>query len=156
MNKFFGIFLAVLLVCGVAFAASIPGTEDATDGPAVWTIPVYNNSSGTLDVGDVVVWDIANSTGDNDNYVTTTTTADTHIVAGVVYPSDIADGAVGTIVIRGVVQVDVVQGNLQTAGGLACTGTTAGSAGSCADDNAAFGIVTQGSSGGTSALVFVK
>lgn len=148
--------VALLLIAGVASAANIPRVEDAKDGPGVWTIPVYNNSGGTMDVGDVAIWDIYNSTGDNDNYVTRTNVRDTHLVAGVVYPVDIADGDVGTIAIRGVVQVDVSDGGLEVVNGLACTGTTAGAATSCAATSGgySFGIVTQAASSG-SALIYV-
>lgn len=153
MKKFIFALLAVLLIAGVAFAVSIPQSEESKNGPYVWTVPVYNNSGSTLDVGDVVIWDIDASTGDNDNYVTTTTTADTHIVAGVVYSADIAAGDTGTIVVRGVVATDCI--NLQTVNGPACSSGTAGTATSCSDDDAMFGHVTQVCSSG-SALIMVE
>lgn len=158
MNKLLLNSLFALLViasgANLAHAIGIPSSEDPKDGPAVWTVPVYNNSGSTLDVGDVVVWDIGSSTGDDDNYVTTTTTADTALVAGVVYRNDIAAGDTGTIVVHGVVDVDVLAG-LQSAGGIACTSATAGSARNCTNDAHGFGIVTQGASGGT-AKVYVE
>lgn|SRR3990167_4378570 len=139
MRKLLSLVLALLLMSGVAFAASIPQSEDPVAGPAVWTVPVYNNSGAILDIGDVVVWDIGSSTGDDDNYVTTTTTADTALVAGVVYPSDIAIGGTGTIAVKGVVQVDSHE-NFVSQPGLACTSVTAGSARPCRTDANAFGI----------------
>lgn len=148
MKKLFFVLLAILLVAGTAYAISIPQSESATNGPAVVTIPVYNNSGSTMDAGDVAIWDIGSSTGDNDNYVTTTTTAATYLVAGVVYPADIAAGDVGTLAIRGVVPVDYAGGD-GAAGGLLCTSTVAGNASSCSSTQAAsFGIVTTALSGG--------
>ena len=156
MRKKFLFLAALLFLARAVFAANIPDVEDPKDGPAVWLMPVYNNSGGTLDVGDVVVWDTDASTGDNDNYVNTTTTADTYIVAGVIYPADITAGNSGTIAIRGVVQVDVVSAEqLGVVNGPACTSGTAGAARSCTTNAAMFGHVTQVNSG-TSALVYVE
>lgn len=147
--------LLLLGMTGVSFAISIPEVDDAKNGPQVVLIGVYNNSGSTMDVGDVAIWQVASSTGDNDNYVTTTTTSDTYLVAGVVYPADIAAGDIGTIAVRGPVQVDVIAGNLQTDAGLACSSGTAGAARSCTTDAANFGIVTQANTG-TSAIVYVN
>ena len=69
MRKFLFSIVALLLMVGVASAASIPGSIDPTAGPEVWVTDVYNNSGSTLDIGDVVVWEIDASTGDNDNYI---------------------------------------------------------------------------------------
>lgn len=156
MKKLYSLILAFLLLgSGLAFAVAIPEGEDAQNGPAVWLVPVYNNSGSSLSAGDVVIWDIDSSTGDDDNYVTTTTTADTVLVAGVVYRNTIAAASNGTIAIRGVVPV-----NMQTNGGGSavkgplCTSTTAGKAKSCATDGNKFGIVTTVvSSGSVNAFV---
>lgn len=146
MRKLFLVLLAIFALVGVANAINIPQSEDAKNGPAIWTVPVYNNTT-VLDVGDVVIWDIGNSTGDNDNYVTTTTTAGTYIIAGVVFPSAIAAGDTGTIAVRGVVQVDyIATGGLAAAGGILCTTTSAGNASNCTTDalmgSGGFGITT--------------
>ena len=158
MKKLFlSVLFAILLVGGyanLAHAIAIPEAEQGNEGPAVWLVPVYNNSGGTLDVGDVVVWDIEQSTGDNDNYVTTTTTADTVLVAGVVYGNDIAAASSGTIAVHGFVSVDMAGGG-NTVDGPVCTSATAGSAQSCGNNAAAFGFVTTVTSSG-SANVFVK
>lgn len=157
MRKFILCLLAILLVSGVAFATSIPQTEDPKAGPSVWLKPVYNNSGAALSAGDVVVWDIGNSTGDNDNYVTTTTTAGTYLVAGVVYPSGIAIADYGTIAVKGVVSTNVTNG-FQAAGGgaIACTSGTAGKAVACATSDAAnFGFSTGAQSSGA-ALICVN
>lgn len=90
---------------GVALAAGIPEVTSPRDSSEYWTMKVYNNASADLDAGDVVIWDIDSSTGDNDMYVTTTTTQGTGPVAGVVLNA-ITDGDVGTIVVYGVTTVD--------------------------------------------------
>lgn len=157
MKKLLNGLFALLLVCGgaqLAHAVSIPEAEDASNGPAVWTVPVYNNSGGTLNVGDVVIWDSDNSTGDNDNYVTTTTTGDTYIVAGVVYPSAISAASNGTIAVHGVVAVNMTTGGGDTVKGPVCTSTTAGKARSCSTNAAMFGQVTTVTTSG-SANVYV-
>lgn len=156
MRKFLFILFALLFCVGVASAANIPSVVNPTEGPELWITQVYNNSGGTLDVGDVVIWQIGSSTGDDDNYVTTTTTAQTYIVAGVVWPVDIGATNSGTIVIRGPVAVDDDGRGLNDAGGLACTSGTAGAATSCTSaPQANFGIVTQAGASG-SAIVFVN
>lgn len=152
MKKYLLSFLfALLFATGgaqLACAVAIPEVEDPRDGPAVWLVPVYNNSGGTLDVGDVVIWDTEQSTGDNDNYVTTTTTAGTSIVAGVIYGSDIVAGESGKMAVHGVVSVDMAAGGNEVDGPV-CTSPTAGSAMSCTDDDKAFGIVTTVTSSGS-------
>ena len=148
MRKFLYSVLAILFFVGVAYARSIPSGVDTKAGPSVELEGVYNNSGGTLAVGSVVVWDIVSSTGDNDNYVTTTTTAGTYIVAGVVYPNAIATGDSGQIAVRGVVSTLVANG-LQTDNGPACSGTIAAKASTCTNDAANFGFVTTGVSGGS-------
>ena len=156
MRKFLYSVLAVLFLSGVAYARSIPSGVDTKAGPEVELQGVYNNSSGTLAVGSVVIWDIDQATGANDSYVNTTTTADTYIVAGVVYPNAIAAGASGQIAVRGVVSTLVqASGGLNLVDGPACSSTTAAKAHSCSATEAAnFGFVTQVVSGG-SALVCV-
>lgn len=150
------LILAILLLglASTSYAISIPEAEDPANGPAVWTVPVYNNSGGSLAVGSVVVWDIDSSTGDNDNWVTTTTTVDTSIVAGVVYSSAIAAASYGLIAVHGVVPVTTLAGHLSAVKGLACSSGTAGSARSCTTNASAFGIVTTANTG-TSTNVFL-
>ena len=132
MKKLLFLVLTLLLLSGVSFAASIPEGVDATTGPELWLTVVYNNSSNALDVGDVVIWDMDASTGDNDNYVNTTTTANyTGAIAGVVYPSAISAASVGSIVIRGPVAVDVLINQGTGLDGYLCTSGTAGSAQDC-------------------------
>lgn len=153
MKKYLLSLIALLFLCGVSFAAAIPDSmEPQTGGPELWFLDVYNNGSTTLDAGDVVIWDGDSSTGDNDNWVTTTTTADTYLVAGVVYPDDIVASGSGTIVIRGPVPVDTIAAHLNIVKGLACSSSTAGSARSCTTDNANFGIVVTASGTGNATV----
>ena len=148
------IVLVAVLLMGVTSVFAQQYTdivEPQSGGPNVALQSVWNNGASTLDVGDVVIWDVDASTGDNDQWVATTTTADTYVVAGVVYPSDITAGSRGTIAVRGPVAVDVLMG-LQTLDGQACTSTTAGAAGTCADNGASFGsVITPATSTGNSA-----
>jgi len=148
MKKLFLVSLAILLTVGIAHAVSFPQSEDAKNGPGIWYVPVYNNTSA-LSKGDVVVWDIASSPGDNDNYITTTTTSDTFIVAGVVWPFAIGAGGRGTIAVKGVVDVNTESDgggiSTATANWLLCTGNTAGRAQVCSDlvtDPNSFGFTT--------------
>ena len=157
MRKFLFLLMAILLVGGLVYAASIPQSEDAKNGPFPWLIQVYNNSGSTMDAGDVAIWDIASSTGDDDNYITTTTTVNTGPVAGVVYPSSIAAGDIGTIAIYGTVGVDV--GTTFTdiaAGTLLCTTAVAGNAQACLGGKEPYGFayaVASPSSGSVQAVL---
>jgi hypothetical protein len=156
MRKLFFALLAVLLMAGMAFAVSIPQTEEGKNGPYTWYQPVYNNSGGSLDAGDVVIWDIDSSTGDNDNYVTTTTTAATALVAGVVWPSAISAGDTGTIAIYGMAECDVDVVGVGEMGPL-CTSTTAGSGTRCTGTTGgAYAISTEVGYATTQNTCFVK
>jgi len=130
MRKVLFALLAVLFIAGVAFAHTIG--VDPKAGPMIQTIPVFNNhASTTMDAGDVVVWDIGNSTGDNDNYVTLSTTADTGLVAGVIWPASIVAQSTGTMAIYGMVECDVAALVVSEHDQL-CTSTTSGAGKGCA------------------------
>ena len=126
MKKLF-ILIAILLICSVSTSQAfftIADPQNAELGANV-KIPVYNFSSSALGEGDVVVWDVGNSTGDNDLYVNTTTTASTALVAGVVSQGGIAAKSAGSIIVYGLAQCDVgVSG--AAAGSILCSGTVAG------------------------------
>lgn len=152
MRRTLGLVLAMLLITGVAYSASIPQMEDPKVGPAVWLVPVYNNDTDTADVGDVVIWEIGESTGDNDNYINRTTTADTFLVAGIVYPSDILTKDTGSIAIRGVVTADLATTHGVVVNSLLCSSTTEGGVDVCSDsatDADAIGFATETPSGTT-------
>ena len=161
-NKLFAALLIVSTMAGVAFAANIQGSvEPKSGGPEVWTLSVYNNSGSSMAAGAVAVWDIDNSTGDNDPWVTTTTTADTGIVAGVVYPTAIASGDSGTIAIKGVVSVTKLSGVGTSLGAnvALCSSGTAGSARACASatDKSSFGFATtSATAAATTATAFIN
>jgi len=135
MKKLFIILVAVLMIGSVAYqvhAHSVAADARTTDGAANVKFEVYNNSGAALDVGDVVVWDVDASTGDNDLYVTTTTTAETGLVAGVVSAA-IAAADTGSIIIYGLAECDV-DGGVSAPTEL-CTSGTAGAGKSCATAN---------------------
>lgn len=158
MKKFLlsSLFALLVLAGGANFAhaISIPDGEDPKNGPAVWTVPVVNNSASTLSAGAIVVWDITNSTDKNDNYVTTTTTADTSLVAGVIFGNSIAAGGTGTMAVHGVVPVTMAGGG-NVVNGPICTSGLAGQARSCGDDDKRVGVTTTVTSSGT-AQVFLE
>lgn len=124
------LLVAVLAVFTASSAQAWFATEPkAANGSGQVAISVYNNASADLDAGDVVVWDLDASTGDNDLYVTTTTTVETGLVAGVVWPAAISDGNTGSIVVYGQAECDVSTG--VEAAGVLCSSATAGSGRSC-------------------------
>ena len=141
--------LLTLSVTGAVQAANITSFFEPQQGIAeVWTTEVFFNYdvslTESLSAGDLVVWDIGSSTGDDNNWVVATSTADTFLVAGVVYPAAIGSGLAGSIAIRGIVDVDV-NGPVQV-GDLLCSSTTLGEADNCsdaADDINAFGFATE-------------
>ena len=149
MKKLLFLVLALLLGLSTSVFARecSQSPEPQNGGPENCVTSVYNNSGAALDDGDVVIWDIEQSTGDNDNWVTTTTTGDTFLVAGVVEGS-IAIGDSGTITVYGVTNVDWVNGAtlIDTP---ACSGTTAGAGRGCSTEAANFGIVVTAASSNT-------
>lgn len=151
MRKYCYVFvlLAALVLAREAFAGGISQSIDPKTQTETWLISVYNNSGSEMDVGDVALWDIGSSTGDNDNYVKSSGSVDTFIVAGVVFPSAIAAGDVGTIIVKGIADVDTV-GATVTTGTLLCDSATDGSAQACSDVNSdenSFGFAVETCSG---------
>lgn len=124
--------ITAILALGIAFNAQawIRGINpQSADGQGAVVMPVYNNSGGALDEGDVVVWDIGSSTGDNDIYVTTTTTANTGLVAGVVTEAGCATASACSIIVFGPAQCDTAAAVIS--GETLCSSTTAGAGDSC-------------------------
>jgi len=146
MKKLFLLSLIVLLIAGRSWAVSLPQSESAKNGPGIWYVQVYNDDTSDFDIGDVLEWKINNSTGDNDNYVEQADSVDTFLVAGVCWPKAISIGNLGTMAVKGVVTVDTVAYDAQSAlheGTLICTSATNGAAYACSDtttDDNAFGI----------------
>lgn len=126
--------LLVAFMGGNSYALNCAVGVDPTNGPVLCTETVYNNSASAISQYDLVVWDIASSAGDNDNWINTTTTADTGIVAGVALEA-IPAGEIGTIVVRGPTSVNMATGAYLTANGSFCSSTTAGKAIPCATAN---------------------
>lgn len=132
MKKYFLFVLALLLSIGVANAAGIPAVVDPLNAPEVWTQEVYNNAGSNLTSGTVVVWNMASDTTDasyayRTSWVSTTTTADDILVAGIVVDDVIPTATVGTIAIYGPVYARVADSSdAVTAADLVGTYTTAG------------------------------
>lgn len=158
MNKLKLGLVAVLLSFVMASQSYAWFAADAktTEGAASVKIPAYNNSGGTLDAGDVVVADFSSSTGDNDLYVTTTTTADTGRVVGVVWPDSIAAASSGSVVVYGFAECDVSATGVGVNGAI-CTSTTAGSGDTCASQTAGYRYAIANIAGGNTQIsCFVK
>jgi len=150
--KKFVIFLAILLLVSFTGVAQAQLFVDPEAGPEIWVTSVYNNSSSTITSGSIVIWDIDASTGDNDNYINTTTTADTTQVAGIVWPADILSKGKGSIVVRGTgITVTVTNSAGVGVGTELCTGGTAGTAHHCSEsgDPNSVGFCTSANSSGT-------
>jgi len=148
MKKLLLVALAILLVAGVAHAQIITGE---TDGPFRRLIGVRNSGATALDAGDVVVWEISDSTGDNDAYVQATTTADTFLVAGVMLSAAGIDDQ-GIMITWGIADVDTASSGTIMEGSLLCTSTTTGAVDTCseaASDSEAVGFATVAESGGS-------
>ena len=126
--------LAALMVLGTAgsvLAVQVSSDGDRGDANRILTA-VFNDSGSDLTSGTVVIWD----TGVDDPadsgfgaWVTTTTTADSNLVAGVVQSSTILNQGVGTICVYGPIAArfaDGTDGATETAGTAVGTTTVAG------------------------------
>lgn len=102
MRKFMFALVAALVVFGAvsgAYAGIQVGSDPHRGESNTVLTAVYNNSGSTLQSGAVVVWDTTSTLEEYQYgvYVTTTTSADSNLVAGVVVSPSIVNGAVGTI-----------------------------------------------------------
>lgn len=112
MRKLKYLFLALVLVCALslqtnraAFGWSSTG-GDGTDYLALQEVAVFfNNSGGTLSAGDVVILDTSGSGVTAGTtlgaYVTTTSSADSVLVMGVVKSNSVADQRPIAVVTKG-------------------------------------------------------
>ena len=131
MKKILSIMLAILLLAsGQAFALQISSSGDRGDANCIFTA-VFNDSGGTLTSGTVVIWDTGTdeTTAQFGAYVTTTTSADSNLAAGVVHQSSILDQGIGAIQIYGpreALFAKVTDSGTQTAGTAVGTTTVAG------------------------------
>lgn len=148
MKRLFGPFLAlalVLMFTGPAFAWG-PGGDGTRYSQLPLVVNVYNNSGSALTSGAVVVWDTSATAGSTlGSYVTTTTTADNDLAAGVVFDDSIAASSSGRIVVWGPALVNYANGTDGTAVLSTACGTTtvAGQAGNAAADSATLGTVLE-------------
>ncbi len=98
----FAAFALVLLVAGPAFAWGAAGGDGARYGQVQETAVFLNNSGSTLTSGTVVVLDTTATAGSTlGSYMTTTNSADSIIVLGVLKSSSVINGAPGVVVTRG-------------------------------------------------------
>ena len=129
MKKYLFVIFAILISFGIANAAGIPVTVDPANGPEIWTVEVFNDSGATLQSGATVVWDLTDTDMSaidaRKMYVTTTTSADSVAVAGVVVDPTILDQSQGTIAIWGPVAVRELTNGSMNASELVGTATTA-------------------------------
>jgi len=146
--------LVLLMAVGFVYAANISRVVDPQNQKEIWTTQVYNNAGKALTVGEVVVWEISASTGDNDNYVTVTTTADTAIVAGIVYPAGIADGENGTIAIYGMVDTYCVSACVVN--DILCTSTITYQTDDCTSDYYGFALCQEATGAAGLAKCFIN
>jgi hypothetical protein len=121
-------------------------------------IQVYNADNVAHEVGDVVVW--TDGSVSDGVEVTTTTTANNSLVAGVVVDADIPAASWGWIQTMGYHATVTVTGTV-TAGDQICTSTTGeaaraytiadstGTAAGQGEDNGVFGVALTSDSGGT-------
>src|SRR3990167_6697841 len=135
LNKLMALSLAMLLLAsGQAWATTISSSGDRGDANIILTA-VFNDSGGTLTSGTVVIWDTGAADPANAGlgaYVTTTTTADSNLVAGVIHQASIVDQGIGTIQIYGAREVLHANSTDRqaTVGGAVGTTTVAGQSGS--------------------------
>ena len=133
-KKMFSALLAALLVLGAvsgAYATQISSDGDRGDANRILTA-VLNDSGTDLTSGSVVIWDT--DSGDPVDsglgaYVTTTTTADSNLAAGVTVSNTILDQQVGTICVYGPVyalHAFATDGGTDTVGTAVGTTTVAG------------------------------
>lgn len=97
------------------------GTNWVMDMPFLGAgyIVLTNKSGGTVNAGDVVIWDKANASA----FTTTTSSADRR-VCGVVKSGQIANNAAGIIAVGGTIETVKVQGNVSSGQALITSTTT--------------------------------
>lgn len=154
MRKLFLVLVALLVVSVGNAQAWFAADAKTTNGAASVSIPIYNDddSSSDWDAGDVIVLDASDSTGDNDLYGTRTTTADTGLVVGVVWPSAITNGNVGSVVVYGFAECDLSALGI-AADSPICTSTTAGAGDACSSGTAGYRYAVSNIAGAASTQV---
>ena len=144
----FLIALAVLLMAGGTAFAGLQVSSDGVRGDAGQILTsVYNNSGADLTSGTIVVWDSTGADSTLGAYVTTTTSADSNLAAGVVVSDTILSGGVGTICVYGPVfalYANSTDGSTDTAGTAIGTTTVAGQFGNGTGLGCILGAVSAG------------
>ena len=131
MNKLFLFFsLIVSLVFGMsrlAFSWGVAPGDGTNFGMLQETAVFLNNSGAVMSAGDVVILDTTATAGTTlGAYVTTTTSADSKLVMGVVKSVSVANGLPVVVVTRGPVDTYTNDsGDSITAGSAVGTATTA-------------------------------
>ena len=144
----------LFLGASVVWADSIPTVVNAAAGSGrnVWTMTVFNDAGRTVNSGEIVVWDQADSdvTVTQLPYVTTTNTADSVYTAGVMV-STCLDQSQCDIVVRGITTVRCMDAADAVAAGTA-VGRSASDDGMCGDyvpaaNAAALGVALEAGGG---------
>ena len=150
-------FLALLtgllcLVMSVAPAAAVNisagGATGRGDSNRIFTA-VYNDSGSAMTSGTVAIWDTGTDEAESTfgSYVTTTTTADSNLAAGVVYSDSILDQSFGVICVYGPIHAlyaNTTDGATDTAGTAIGTTTVDGQFGNGTGLGCLLGAVTAG------------
>lgn len=145
--KKLALFTAFALVLGMSSGAFANNINNPNSYQEV--ITVFNNSGSTLSSGAVVVFDTSGtgvSAGSTlGGYVTTTTSADNDLVAGVVLSNSITDQRRGSIVVHGPALTNFANATdgTATAGTPVGTTTVAGQAGNAGSDAATLGTALE-------------
>src|SRR3990167_3665694 len=108
MRNFVLTLALALTGVNVAFADGIPTAVDPkNEAQPPWTITVFNDDTRTIQSGEVVVWDVADTdvTSSLRPYVITTTTVDDPWTAGVMASSSCGPGEACTLIVRGIALV---------------------------------------------------
>lgn len=155
--------LLALLLAGAAatpcWALSVSSEGDNGLGHVI-TQTVRNNSGSTLSSGAIVVWDSSpDATTQEGAWVTTTTSADSNLAAGVVRSDSITNGALGEIVVYGPATAnyaDSTDGATDTAGTAVGTTTVAGQFGTGTGLGVILGSVSPGAQDFKRVKIFVN
>jgi len=161
MKKFS--FFAALLVAGListqSFALTVSSSGDRGFSNRITTV-VRNNSGSTLTSGAVVIWDSSpTATANEGAWITTTTSADSNLAAGVLLSDSAADGELCEIVIYGpafALYADSTDGSTDTAGTAIGTTTVASQFGNGTGLGCLLGTVNPGAADFKRVKIFVN
>jgi hypothetical protein len=154
MRKLLVAFALLLAGSGVVWADGIPTVVDAQAGSGrnVWTMTVFNDSGGTVQSGEIVVWDTTDADLSDGGlpYVTISETDSDASTAGVIIQT-CPNQSQCDMAILGITKVRCMDaGDAVTAGDLVSNSSIDG--GKCGDhsaaaDNRAIGIALEAGAG---------